>query len=166
MRERVRRVSCTSIQRTPHPPATHTSAVASIRTHTYRAVTSISHTCDRGVQRGAQVKLKRGYPAVLPSFPVLRNNGPTTNRIASPGRCLWCRPTWQLFVLLTRRRTQCEGRSTSYISRRYSRFHLLFLARFIVAVPRLLSPASRQKFHDAVTHVIRTGQTHLQHCFQ
>lgn len=90
------------------------------------------------------MKLKRGYPAVLPSFPVLRNNGPTTNGIASPGRCLWCRPTWQLFVLLTRRRTQCGGRSTSYVSRRYSRFHLLFLARFIVAEPQATSPLASQ----------------------
>lgn len=77
-RERVRRVSCTYVD-TTHTVSTgheHTFAVASILTHPHLprlCVTSVTHTGGRRVsRRGTLVKLKRGYPAVLPSFPVLR----------------------------------------------------------------------------------------------
>lgn len=110
-------------------------------------------------------KLKRNVPR-SPLDIALRTTT-TTNGIASPGRCLWCRPTWQLFVFLARRRTQCRRWSTSYVSRRYSRFLLLFHAVVIVAAPRRARvSAAAGKFHDAVTHVIRAGWTSIAIVFQ
>lgn len=127
-------------------PAIHMLAVASIFAHPHpsRWYIGLAHTLN-GEPHGGERRWSRREDTPQPSsFPSRRNATPATNGIASPGRCLWRRPTWQLFVLLARRRTQCEGRSTSYVSRRYSRFHLLFLARFIVAAPQAASSFAGQ----------------------
>jgi len=137
-------VSCASIPCTHTTSHSHACTCVDIRTsHPSRWYIGLAHTLTGESTAGSVGEAEERIPHSPLRFPHTGTT-PTTNGIASSGRCLWRRPTWQLFVLLARRRTQCGGRSTSYVFRRYSRFHLLFLARFIVAGPRAASSFAGQ----------------------
>lgn len=173
--------------RTFCPPTYPRDRVSTLLTHAHLShrYISVSHTPagrasagsnvgevrerERETERRREGKREDRTPKPSPRLSVslraaLPRRAPTTNGIASPGRCLRHRPTWQLFVLLARRRTQCGGdplRTSlvdtpvfSYCSTAVHCHGLLGRLRLASAVRRHRR-RRRRKFHDAVTHVIR-----------
>ena len=158
-RERVRRVSCTSIQRTPYPPGTHTSVVA-ILTHPHlsHCYIGLAHTRPGSLAAGSVGEERIPCsPPFIPRTPGTTGRRPMESRVrggafgvGQHGSSSSCSPAGGHSAEKDPLRTSLVDTPVStYCSSHVS------LSRSLE--PRLLLPAGRQKFHDAVTHVIRTG---------
>lgn len=84
MRERVRRVSCTSIQRTPRPPVhAHVCSCVDTHTHPHPAVTS-AHTRPRSLAAGSVGEAEERIPCnppFVPRYSGTTGRGPMESRV-------------------------------------------------------------------------------------